>query len=520
MAADRYTQRERHIAALATAFAAAVATAALVLRHRLHVDHAVVAIITAIVELAIVVPTTLLILERRGRRSSIAHHPTAHPTTDAARPVQAMIDALESALVVAESAAAVLIDLDGFKLINEAFGHDVGDHVIATIEARLRSATGPRTALCHIGGDEFGLVLSGPVNLAEANEQAVFLADVVAGPLTIVGIELANTASIGVALAHRGDAVADVIDHAATAVHRAKRLGGRQVVLYDETLRAEARDRLALSAALRHAADRNELLVEFQTVNNLTDGAPFAIEALVRWNHPTLGLLGPDRFIPLAEDIGAIKSIGRWVVDAACEQLRAIDSASDISHTPERLGLWINVSPKQLDSLEFAFDIQTMITSHGLDPARVTLEITENALIDDVNGVAAVLHALKAFGVCIAIDDFGTGFSALAYLNELPIDVLKIDRRFVSGTVGGSDRAILSSVIQLGLDKGLMVVAEGVESVGQRDLLRQLGCVSAQGWYFGRATSSAEIVRVMQQPARQQRPILGSATELSSSGNA
>jgi diguanylate cyclase len=520
MAADRYTQRERHIAAMAAAFATAVAIAAIILRHRLRVDHAVVAIITAIVELAIVVPTTLLIVERRGRRSSIAHHPTAQPTTASARPLQPLMDALARALVDAETAAVVLVDLDGFKLINEAFGHDVGDHVIATVEARLRSATGPGTALCHIGGDEFGLVLTGPINLAAAKEQATFLADVVAAPLTIVGIELANTASLGVALAHRANVAAEAIDHAATAVHRAKRLGGRQVVLYDETLRAEARDRLALSAALRHAADRDELLVEFQTINNLVDGVPFAIEALVRWNHPTLGLLGPDRFVPLAEDIGAIKLIGRWVVDAACRQLRGIDSACDSSKTSQRLGLWINVSPKQLDSLEFASDIQRTVSSYGIDPTRVTLEITENALIDDIDGVTAVLHALRAFGVRIAIDDFGTGFSALAYLNELPVDVLKIDRRFVSGLVGGSDRAILSSVIQLGFDKGLMVVAEGVESVGQRDLLQQLGCASAQGWYFGRATSSAEIVRVMRHPTPQQRPNLGSATELSSSGNA
>jgi diguanylate cyclase len=515
MAAGRNTQRERRVAAFAVTLATTAALAAVAARHRLGTDHAVVAIVTAIVVLAIVVPTTLLIVERRGRRSSIANHPTGRAGS---RPSQPMLDALQRALDSSANAAVVLLDLDGFKLINEAFGHDVGDHVIATTEARLRSAVGTGDAVFHLTGDEFGVIIPGPIDLATANEQASFLADVVSAPVTIVGLELANTASVGVAVAH-GDDVAPAIDHAAMAVHRAKRLGGRRVEMYDETLRAEARDRLALSAALRHAANRDELTVEFQTINGLGDNAAFAIEALVRWNHPTLGLLGPDRFIPLAEDIGAIKAIGRWVLDAACTQLNAIDAASDGSHSA-RLGLWINVSPKQLDSLDFATDVKTIIANHGIDPTRITLEITENALIEDMDGVTAVLHALKAFGVHIAIDDFGTGFSALAYLNELPIDVLKIDRRFVSGLVGGSDKAILSSVIQLGFDKGLMVVAEGVETLGQRDLLQRLGCESAQGWYFGRATSSAEIVRALHVPDGMWRPFLGPTTELSASGNA
>jgi diguanylate cyclase (GGDEF)-like protein len=494
MAAGRYSQRERRMAAQTVLLVGLVAVLAIALRARIQASHAVIIAITALVELAIIVPMTRVLAERRARREATAAHPSSRLGTVGAQPRDAIVQSVELALANDASAAVLLLDLDGFKLVNEAFGHDVGDHLIETMIGRLDTVAGSIDEVFHLGGDEFGIVLRGPIGLVAASDRAGFLADIVAAPLTIVGIELAVTASIGVALASRDDDAVAVIDHASTAVHRAKRLGGRRVVLYDEALRTEARDRLALGAALRHAVERDELIVEFQTINHVTDGTPFAMEALVRWQHPTLGLLSPERFIPLAEDTGAITAIGRWVLDASCRQLVQLDQQFSEAGQAT-FDLWVNVSPKQLGSLDFVTDVRSILATHGIAASRLTMEITENSLIDDVDGASAVLHALKALGLQIAIDDFGTGFSALSYLNQLPIDILKIDRRFVSAVSAGGDSSVLANVISLGHDKGLMVIAEGVETMEQRNVLRRLGCEAAQGWYFSRPVVSPEVGR-------------------------
>jgi diguanylate cyclase (GGDEF)-like protein len=498
MAAVSHASRDRALAVgvvLTTSLAGVVAlTVWLTTRN----TGAAMVFVTTLVQLAVAGSIRSFGYGRDARHAAAQSHPSVVLDRDEVRPRRALIQAIQAGIANDGSAAVLLFDLDGFKLVNEAFGHDVGDHLIDVIHQRLVSAAGESATVFHLGGDEYGLVLGGPIGLVTTHEQAAFLADLVASPISIVGLELAVTASVGVALGSKDDLPISVLDHASTAIHRAKRLGGRRVVLYDDALRSEARDRLALSTSLRHAVDRDELIVEFQTINNLTSGTPFAVEALVRWQHPTLGLLYPERFIPLAEDTGAIEKIGRWVLDTACREIAGLDAAmkkANITSAP--LQLWVNVSPKQLTSLDLVEDVRTALSTHGIAPSRLTLEITENSLIDDVDGAADVLGALKAIGLRLAIDDFGTGYSALSYLDQLPVDALKIDRRFVSALQSAGDSAVLANVISLGVDKGLQVIAEGVETVEQQLLLRRLGCVSAQGWFYSRAVSAELLTRAI-----------------------
>ncbi len=516
-------QRDRRIAAGLGAVLALCVIGAALANLPMQPDLAIVALAAALLELAVIVPVSLAVVDARARRRARQGHPVVHRVSEGNHPRQALIASVHQCLERDGSVAVALFDLDGFKLVNEGFGHDVGDHVIRTMQSRLLAAGGENTDVFHLGGDEFGLVFRGPIGLLPANDQARYLTEVIAVPFTIVGIELAVTASVGVALGSTGDMPAGILDHAAMAVHRAKRLGGRRVVLYDDALRTEARDRLALSAALNHAVERNELVLEFQTVNRLDDNKPIAIEALVRWRHPIHGLLPPERFIPLAEDIGVIGAIGQWVLAEGCRELAALDLALG-SEAPTQL--WVNVSPRQLESLAFVADVNSALAISGIDPARLVLEITENTLIGDIEGVSTILNTLKATGVTVAVDDFGTGFSALAYLDQLPVDILKIDRQFVAAlNEEPPSTAIIGSVITMGRGKRLMVVAEGVETLAQRDLLRSLGCDAAQGWFYGRPTTSTDLVRRLSSLGRNQRTVgrrpspalpLGTATELTS----
>jgi diguanylate cyclase len=507
MAVVSHAPRDRALTVgvvLTTTFVTAVAAGLWLFEHR---TASAVVLATSAGQLALINAVRQVMRRQHARRDAVKAHPSVVLDRDEVRPRRALIESIQRGIDNDGSTAVLLFDLDGFKLVNEAFGHDVGDHLIDVIHQRLVAAAGDSATVFHLGADEYGLVLGGPIGMIATHEQAAYLADIIAAPITIVGLELAVTASVGVALGSKDDVPISVLDHASTATHRAKRLGGRRVVLYDDALRSEARDRLALSTALRHAVDREELVVEFQTINNLTSGTPFAVEALVRWQHPTLGLLNPERFIPLAEDSGAIDKIGRWVLNTACREIAKLDEAmvqSNAASAP--LQLWVNVSPKQLTSLDLVDDVRTALAKHGLAASRLTLEITENSLIDDVDGAADVLGALKALGLRLAIDDFGTGYSALSYIDQLPIDALKIDRRFVVALQSPGDASVLASVISLGLDKGLQIIAEGVETAEQQSVLRRLGCVSAQGWLYSRAVPAEILTRaICSTPARQQR---------------
>lgn len=486
-------QRDRRIAVVLVTIVAMCGLGALVARLPLQPNIVAIALAAALLELVVVVPVTLAVMKERSRRAARKSHPATHTPSDTSRARKALIEAVGDAMNRDGSVAIALFDLDGFKLVNAGFGHDVGDHVISTMHTRIAESSGENTMVFHLGGDEFGVVLNGPIGLLPANDQARYLTDIIAEPLVIVGVELAVTTSVGVALGAHGDSPAGVLDHASMAVHRAKQLGGRRVVLYDDALRTEARDRLALSAALNHAVDRNELVIEFQTVNRLTDDVPIAVEALVRWKHPIHGLLPPERFIPLAEEIGAIGSIGRWVLKAACRELSNLDAALGAASPSQ---VWVNVSPRQLESLAIVDDVGTALRLAGIKAERLVIEVTESTLISDTAGVAAILDALKSTGVTVAVDDFGTGFSALAYLDQLPLDILKIDRQFIAAIHDNtSNTAIVSSVITMGHEKGLTVIAEGVETLIQRDVLRSFGCDAAQGWFYGRPTTSADMVR-------------------------
>jgi EAL domain-containing protein (putative c-di-GMP-specific phosphodiesterase class I) len=299
-------------------------------------------------------------------------------------------------------------------------------------------------------------------------------------PFVIDGHQRFVTASVGVALSGEGDDAEELLRDADAAMYRAKELGKARCELFDQSMRTRAVERLELEAGLRSALDNDELRLHYQPAVELNDGRVVGVEALLRWEHPELGLLAPDRFIPLAEQTGLIVPIGAWVLSEACRQLEEWD-------LPE-LWMAVNVSPRQLASDSLVDAVKSALGDAGLEPSRLWLEITESAVIGDPEAAVAKLRQLKGLGVKLAVDDFGIGYSSLANLRELlPVDALKIDRSFVSG-VGANedDRAIVESVIGLARSLGLDAVAEGVETADQATLLTDLDCSHAQGFHFAR----------------------------------
>jgi diguanylate cyclase (GGDEF)-like protein len=503
MAKRSETRRDAMVLALAGSAAAGLLAALFAVGTTGAMHVVVVVAIAVALELAVVLPLAMLLTERRAARATTEREPTSVAQRLSAPPRSRLVASIEAAIASDGEVAVLIVDLDGFKLINEGFGHVIGDQVIATTTARLERFVGEAGMVVHLGGDEFGVVLHAPTDFVVAEQRAAALDDVISAPIHADSIEIAVTASIGVAVSVASENAADVLDHASMAAHRAKRSGGRRVVLYDDSLRDLARNRIALSAALRHAVFRDELRLEFQTVNNLASGRPVAVEALVRWNHPTLGVLLPEHFIPMAEDIGTINALGQWVLERACREVRAMDAATAGRGA---LGIWINVSPLQLASPGFAKMVREALVVHGIAAHRLTLEITESTLMDDLDHAGEVLTELHDIGVRVAIDDFGTGYSALAYLDELPVDVVKIDRCLVARLADGGDSAVVASVIRMGAAKGLMVVAEGVETAEQQSVLRSLGCSLAQGWFYSRSMPIEELVDHLGQLGGQRVP--------------
>jgi diguanylate cyclase (GGDEF)-like protein/PAS domain S-box-containing protein len=373
----------------------------------------------------------------------------------------------------------LFLDLDGFKGVNDALGHAIGDRVLAVAAQRLDAAVRRSDTVARLGGDEF-------VVLAEDTGEEVVGALVervraaLAEPMPAGDGAVTLGASIGVVLA-RGGHAADVLREADVAMYRAKSQGRNRAVWFDAALRGEVAERLGLASELRGARDRDELRVFFQPLVSVADEAVVGCEALVRWEHPERGLLGPDRFLPIAEADGDIVEIGTWVLEQACRQQRRWRrDAQDLSVS-------VNVSARELADASYADRVARVLHATGVDPVAVVLEVTETALLRDLDGAARTLTALKHVGVRIALDDFGRGYSSLEHVKALPVDVLKVDRAFVAGIdEDDEDRAIVAAVHALGREAGLTVIAEGVETMSQLACLRELGCPLAQGWWFGR----------------------------------
>ncbi|MBD8636695.1 MULTISPECIES: bifunctional diguanylate cyclase/phosphodiesterase [unclassified Stenotrophomonas] len=387
--------------------------------------------------------------------------------------------------------AVMFCDLDGFKTVNDAYGHQLGDRLLVKVSQRIGSLLRPQDTLARLGGDEFVIVL--PVD--EPDDAVVVAERIIAAvgkPFSIESAELQVTASLGIAL-YPDDANDErqLMANADAAMYHTKQGGRNGYTFFTPSMQVSANRQLRLLQDLRRATDRGELLLHYQP-KFMASGAPaVGAEALLRWQHPELGMLGPDVFIPIAERSGLILPIGDWVLDQACAQLRAWHDAGHPHWT-----MAVNLSPLQFAAPGLVETVKETLQKHGLEADRLTLEITETTAMKNVETSLQILNALTRLGVRISIDDFGTGYSSLLYLKRMPATELKIDRAFVRDLEqNAEDAAIVSSIVALGRSLQLKVVAEGVETAGQRDYLSNLGCDQLQGYHLGRPMAAEDFLR-------------------------
>ncbi|MFE2560337.1 putative bifunctional diguanylate cyclase/phosphodiesterase [Streptomyces sp. NPDC059352] len=398
---------------------------------------------------------------------------------------------LEKALAPGDNARFGLcyLDLDGFKVINDSLGHSTGDRLLVEVADRLQSCvTGSGEMVARLGGDEFVALTTGAAGEQDVTELADRILAALATPLRIDGRELTVRGSLGVVEGPAGERTpAEVLRSADITMYRAKSAGGNRFELADPEADARAITRHGLTTALPTALERGEFFIEYQPLVHLDDGSVHGAEALVRWCHPQHGVLGPDRFIPLAENTGLIVPLGRWVLQEAVRQAR-FWQARHSDGGPLRIN--VNLSPTQLHHPRLVADTVDVLERSGLEPGALCLEVTESALIGADEDLLKPLRQLAEMGVDIALDDFGTGYSNLANLRRLPVSVLKLDRSFTRGMqqhpVDPVDLKIVEGIVSLAHSLELAVTVEGVETGAQARQLRDLGCDTAQGWYYAR----------------------------------
>ena len=394
--------------------------------------------------------------------------------------------ALERASMTGGSTTVAIIDLDRFKEVNDTLGHQNGDRLLTALSDRLAAHLRGMDALARLGGDEFGILLT---NVAEPREILIRLREVIEHEVNISGLPLTVEASIGYVVApDHGNQVDQLLQLADVAMYVAKRQHAG-VVGYDPTQNHYDSANLSLVADLRQAIDTDQLTLHYQPKVRITDQRITAVEALLRWKHPTLGMLPPDRFIPLAEQTGLIDKLTTWVVARALADIRTLDGRH------EHLTMAVNVSARNLGHADFAHQIEDALTAAGVDSNRLYLEVTETALMTDPAAAAEVLGHLDRLGVRISIDDFGTGQTSLGYLSTLPIDELKVDRSFIADMDGNhANAAIVRSIVELGHNLGFQVVGEGVESAEILACLAETGCDLVQGYLYARPMPVTQLV--------------------------
>ncbi|MGW5868473.1 putative bifunctional diguanylate cyclase/phosphodiesterase [Streptomyces sp. NPDC055239] len=398
---------------------------------------------------------------------------------------------LEKALAAGDGARFGLcyLDLDGFKTVNDSLGHAAGDRLLVEVADRLQScATAPGEMVARLGGDEFVALTTGSDTEAEVDDLAGRIMHALSTPIRVEGRELTVRGSIGIVEGPAGErGAAEVLRSADITMYRAKSAGGNRFELADPEADARAITRHGLTTALPAALERGEFFIEYQPLVHLGDGSVRGAEALVRWLHPQHGVIGPDRFIPLAEHTGLIVPLGRWVLEESVRQARTWE-ARHKDAGPLRVN--VNLSPMQLTHPNLVSDTVEILERSGLEPGALCLEVTESALIGADDDLLKPLRRLSEMGVDIALDDFGTGYSNLANLRRLPVSVLKLDRSFTQGMqhfpADPVDLKIVEGIVGLAHSLDLAVTVEGVETGAQADQLRELGCDTAQGWYYAR----------------------------------
>ena len=393
-----------------------------------------------------------------------------------------------------EMVALLFCDVDGFKNVNDEYGHRTGDELLRIIASRLTSVVRPEDTVARIGGDEFVVLIDSAVSVDDIAAVAARMRAAVSEPIAAGPAHFDISMSIGIAVSIAGDPATTpeaLLHDADEAMYKAKRRGPNIIELFDEDLRVAASSRLCVLTEIRHAAPRGELRLYYQPVLKLDDETPVGVEALLRWQHPRRGLVPPDDFIPVAESSGLMPAIGIWVVGEACRQAAIWARADPTAHQQ----MAVNVSGRQLTQGSGLIEaVRDALDLSRIDPALLVLEVTESALMADAEAALEVVNELKSFGVGIAIDDFGTGYSSLLYLKRFPVDILKIDRSFVLGLVlEHDDRAIVQSIIELAHAFGITTVAEGVESHEQLRILQDMGCTFGQGWLWSPAVPALEL---------------------------
>ena len=386
--------------------------------------------------------------------------------------------------------AVLFIDLDYFKVINDTMGHDAGDKVLVEVARRLQNVSRRTDTVARFGGDEF-VILCDKLRLDEdvrvVSERVV---TALAVPMTVDGREVSISGSIGIVVNDDPYALADdLIRDADAAMYQAKERGRGRFQFFDPALRDRAMARHALEADLRHALERRQLRLYYQPLFSLVDKNLIGVEALIRWDHPTRGLLDPEEFVPLADERGFIVAIGGWVLDEACRQLAEWTAAGG-----DRLTMAVNISPREFTAPDFVGQVEQTLLKHRVEPSLLCLEMTETALLAETGEVGNVFTRLSALGVRLALDDFGTGYSALTHLRHFTVDMLKIDRSFVE-RLGSDDRdrRIVGAVAAMAHALGMTIVGEGIESPDQLTDLQRLGCDEGQGFLLARPQSAADM---------------------------
>jgi diguanylate cyclase (GGDEF)-like protein len=377
----------------------------------------------------------------------------------------------------------MFVDLDDFKFVNDMYGHPAGDAMLVEVAARLQACTRASDLTARLGGDEFAILVDDAPDLANAERVAARIAEILQQPFTIGDVQTHVSASIGIAAGTQADSAEDLLRQADVAMYSAKAAGKGRWVVYKPSMLKTVRSRHDVGAELQFAVDRGEFQLRYQPVVALESGRIVGAEALVRWNHPTRGEVGPDEFIGNAEENAMIVPIGRWVLAEACREAAGWNQMGDDSAP------WVaaNLSARQLLHPTLIDDVSTALAASGLPASQLILEVTESVLLHDADAAIEVLGKLRARGIQIALDDFGTGYSSLSYLHRFPIDILKIAQGFVDVDDARDERWILAqAIISLGKALGLRVIAEGVERRAQVQRLKSAGCEFGQGFFFAR----------------------------------
>jgi diguanylate cyclase (GGDEF)-like protein/PAS domain S-box-containing protein len=444
-------------------------------------------------------------VERRSAEEEMRHQALHDPLTGLPNR-NLFSDRLAHALDLARRhgtlVAVLFCDLDQFKLVNDSLGHEAGDELLAAVAPRIRSALRDSDTVARFGGDEFAILVEEAASERDATRVADRVREALARPFALRGRDHFVSATLGIAIGTGDVAPEALIRDADAAMYRAKERGRGTYELFDEVMRARAHEHLRIENDLQRALERDELEVHYQPVIELESLTVSSVEALLRWNHPERGRLDPGAFIEIAEESGLIDRVGAWVLDRAC---RDAAEWSGLGPSGRSTGISVNLSVRQIANPAMVEDVREVVGRSGIDPERVSLEITESALLDDTTATLATLERLKALGIGLVLDDFGTGFSSLGYLQRFEFDALKLDRAFISRLVSEpGDTAIVGAVTEMAKALGLEVVAEGVETAEQLERIHALGCGFAQGFLFSRPLPAEYIAELL--PSTWPRP--------------